>query len=261
MAGALRPGEWLRGVQAVSSVIEQRYLVIDLDGPNGLALPEGASDRLARALEATITTGALPQATASRPNGVTPTQTTFGADQFVVGSEEHLDHFERIVGEARSDVFVLSTFVASQADERGKDRRERIWRALDQAIDRGVRCHVFYGTSLDEQANNAVAMQELHQRLSKVRRSRGFVLLHRDSVGSHAKVVCRRRRPRRSGRTARVLQLAVVALLIGRGIRRNTGESGGCDGVGHVSCNRLEARDRQPFSGGALVYGFGVAAG
>ncbi len=189
MAGSLRPGEWLCGVRAVSSVIEQRYLVVELDGPNGLALPEGASEGLARALEATVKTGALPQATASRPSSAAPTHTTFGADQFVVGFEEHLERFERIVGEASCDVFVLSTFVASQGDERGKDRRERILRALDQAVGRGVRCHVFYGTSLDERAGNAVAIQELHQRLSAVRRSRGFVLLQRESVGSHAKVV------------------------------------------------------------------------
>jgi len=189
MAGSLRPGEWLRGVQAVSSVIEQKYLVIDLDGANGLTLPEGASDRLARALEATVRTGVLPQATASRPSGAPSTQTTFEADQFVVGSEEHLERFERIIGQARSDIFVLSTFVASQSDERGKDRRERIWRALDEAVDRGVRCHVFYGTSLDERAENAIAIQELHQRLSAVRRSRGFVLVQRDSVGSHVKII------------------------------------------------------------------------
>ena len=48
---------------------------------------------------------------------------------------------------------------------------------------------MFYGTSLDKRASNAVAIQELHQRLSAVRRSRGFVLLQRESVNSHAKIV------------------------------------------------------------------------
>ncbi|MET3663049.1 DNA invertase Pin-like site-specific DNA recombinase [Aquamicrobium ahrensii] len=37
-----------------------------------------------------------------------------------------------------SNVFVLSTFVASQSDEKGRDRRERIVRALEDARRRGA---------------------------------------------------------------------------------------------------------------------------
>lgn len=189
MAGTLRPGEWLRGVQAISSVIEQRYLVLDLDDVRNSILPPGASERLVGALQATIATGELPQASSSEQSRAEPAKIAFDADQLIVGPEQHLETFERIVGAAKSDVFVLSTFVASQSDERGKEKRERIWKALERALDRGVRCHLFYGTSLDKRAENAIAMQELNQRLSAVRVTRGKVLVHRDSVRSHAKIL------------------------------------------------------------------------
>ncbi|HEY9229356.1 MAG TPA: phospholipase D-like domain-containing protein, partial [Gemmatimonadaceae bacterium] len=117
------------------------------------------------------------------------TTIAFDAGQLIVGSEQHLERFEWIVAGAKSDVFVLSTFVAAQADERGKEQRERIWRALEDAVSRGVRCHLFYGTSLDDGANNAIAMQELNKRLLAMRAARGVVLAQRDPVGSHAKIV------------------------------------------------------------------------
>jgi phosphatidylserine/phosphatidylglycerophosphate/cardiolipin synthase-like enzyme len=189
MAGSLRPGEWLRGVQAISSVIERKFLVLDLNDVKNGVLPEGASDHLIQALQTTINTGVLPQISAPQPSRSPSIRTTFEADQLIVGSEHHLESFERIVGNAKSDVFVLSTFVAAQADERGKEQRERIWKALEEAVARGVRCHLFFGTSLDDGAKNAIAMQELNQRLSGLRRSRGFVLVQRDTVGSHAKFV------------------------------------------------------------------------
>ena len=188
MAGSLRPGEWLRGVQAISSVIEQKYLVLDLDDVRNGVLPEGASDLLIEALKTTVKTGVLPQTSRAQESRSQSTEIAFEADQLIVGSEQHLECFEWIVTDAKSDVFVLSTFVAAQADERGREQRERIWRALEQAVGRGVRCHLFYGTSLDEHANNAIAMEELNKRLSAVRATRGFDLVHRDSVGSHAKI-------------------------------------------------------------------------
>ncbi|MGR7995817.1 hypothetical protein [Xanthobacter sp. ZOL 2024] len=189
MAGTLRPGEWLRGVQAISSVIEQKYLVLDLDDVANGMLPDGASDLLIAALQTTITTGVLPPIASPQRDPSPSTTIAFDANQLIVGSEQHLERFEQIVAGARSDVFVLSTFVAAQADERGKEQRERIWRALEDAVNRGVQCHLFCGTSLDEGARNAVAMQELNTRLSTVRSARGIVLAQRDSVGSHAKIV------------------------------------------------------------------------
>lgn len=189
MAGTLRPGEWLRGVQAISSVIEQRYLVLDLNDVRNSVLPPGASEQLVGALQATIATGELPQASSSKQSRAEPAKIGFDSDQLVVGAEQHLEIFERIVDGAKSDVFVLSTFVASQSDERGREKRGRIWKALERAVDRGVRCHLFYGTSLDERAENAIAMQEINQRLSAIRVTRGKVLVQRDSVRSHAKIL------------------------------------------------------------------------
>lgn len=189
IAGSLRPGEWLRGVQAISSVIEQQFLVLDLEDVTNGVLPEGASDLLISALQTTIATGVLPPIASPRRGPSLATKIAFDAGQLIVGSEQHLERFERIVAGAKSDVFVLSTFVAAQADERGKEQRERIWRTLEDAVSRGVRCHLFCGTSLDDGANNAIAMQELNKRLLAVRGARGVVLAQRDPVGSHAKIV------------------------------------------------------------------------
>lgn len=189
IAGSLRPGEWLRGVQAISSVIEQKFLVLDLEDVTNGVLPEGASDLLIAALQTTIATGVLPPIASPQRSPSLATTIAFDAGQLIVGSEQHLERFERIVAGANSDVFVLSTFVAAQADERGKEQRERIWRALENAVSRGVRCHLFYGTSLDDGTTNAIAMQELNKRLLAVRVARGFVLAQRDPVGSHAKIV------------------------------------------------------------------------
>jgi hypothetical protein len=188
VTNTLRPGEWLRGVQAISSVIEKKYLTLDLDDLKNEIFPPGSSDALVRALRSTIKTGELPQAKSSPQSRVEPVKIAFQADQLILGSEPHLESFERIVGAAKDDVFVLSTFVASQSDEKGKERRERIWKALECALDRGARCHLFYGTALDVRPH-AIAMQELSQRLSATRVTRGKVLVHLDSVSSHAKIV------------------------------------------------------------------------
>ena len=137
MAGTLRPGEWLRGVKAIGSRILPRYLVIDLDEVSTGSMPEGASGALREALLRTVKTGVLPalQPTARPP--AASVQTTFNPDHFILGAEQHLDAFERIVDGAIRDVFVLSTFVASQSDDKGRERRERVWRALERACHRG----------------------------------------------------------------------------------------------------------------------------
>jgi hypothetical protein len=186
VAGMLRPGEWLRGVQSINSVLERKYLAIELnDVKNGL-VPEGASQDLIRALQSTIDTGLLPEATDPQPSRSETIDTTITTEQLIVGGDKHLERFERIVGQAESDVFVLSTFVAPH-DDRYTERHERVRIALERACQRGVRCHLFYGTTLDAKRKNAIAMQELNVRLSLVRRARGFVLAQRDSVGSHVK--------------------------------------------------------------------------
>ncbi|WP_027053668.1 phospholipase D-like domain-containing protein [Mesorhizobium erdmanii] len=186
MVGMLRPGEWLRGVQANSSFLEAKFLVLDLDEVGAGVFPPGASDQLIDALKGTIKTGILPKTTTAPPEGPVSVGTRFGVDQLVVGAEQHLQRFEEIVGAAKSNVFILSTFVASQSDEKGRDRRERIIRALEDACRRGVRCHLFFGTSLDR-AKHAAAMQELYLRLSAARQTRGYLLVQRNPVDSHAK--------------------------------------------------------------------------
>ncbi|WP_342029934.1 hypothetical protein [Devosia insulae] len=188
MNGTLRPGEWLRGVKTVSSVLERKYLVIDLEEVRDGVMPIGASPQLVEALQATLRTGVLPVTTVEEPPPSPWVRANFDADHLVVGGDNHVRRFEEIVGAAKADVFVLSTFVATQADEKGGEQRERIFKALEEASRRGVRCHLFFGTSL-ERSKHAVAMDELKTRLSAVRRTRGYVLVHRDSVGSHAKIL------------------------------------------------------------------------
>jgi hypothetical protein len=187
VAGMLRPGEWLRGVQTVSAVLERKYLAVDLDDVKDGLLPEGASEELIRALKETINTGVLPGTGDPEPSSSHTIDTTIGAEQLILGGDQHLERFEHIVGKAESDLFVLSTFITSESDPRYSDRHERIRKALEQACERGVRCHLFYGTTLDAKRENAIAMQELNHRLSSARRARGFVLTQRDSVRSHVK--------------------------------------------------------------------------
>ena len=189
LAGMLRPGEWLRGVQTINSVLERKFLAVELNDVKNGVLPEGASQDLVRALQATISTGILPESSDPQPSRTQTIDTTIASEQLIVGGDQHLDAFERIVGQAQSDIFVLSTFVASESDERYTARHERVRKALEKAVERGVRCHLSYGTALDAERKSAIAMQELYVRLSSARRARGFVLIQRDSVGSHVKCV------------------------------------------------------------------------
>lgn len=173
-------------MQANSSFLEPKFLVLDLDEIRAGVFPQGASEPLVDALKATIKTGVLPKTTTPPPERPLSIETRFDSAHLVVGAEQHLERFEKIVGAAKSNIFVLSTFVASQSDEKGRERRERIVRALEDACTRGVRCHLFFGTSLDR-AKHAAAMQELYLRLSAARRTRGYLLVQRDPVASHAK--------------------------------------------------------------------------
>ena len=189
MAGSLRQGEWLRGVRAVNSVLRRTYLKIDLsDVRNGL-FPKGASDELISALRATISTGRPPLLAPQSQEPVPPVVTQFDPDQFIVGSADHVERFIEIVDRAAQDVFVLSTFVAAQTDEKGREQRNRILDALERAIKRGVRCHLFFGTSLDEHGRHAQAMEEIRLRLSAGGVTRGYLQVHRDPVRSHAKIL------------------------------------------------------------------------
>ncbi|NEK55120.1 hypothetical protein GUK36_38425, partial [Rhizobium leguminosarum] len=149
------------------------------------AIPPGASEKLIEALKSTIKTGTLPVTAPPAADEPPAISTDFSADQIIVGARQQLERFEQIVKAAKSHIFILSTFVASQ-DDRCKENRDRMWQALDDACHRGVKCHLFFGTSIDA-PKHASAMHELSERLSGIRRTRGYVLAHRDSVESHAK--------------------------------------------------------------------------
>jgi hypothetical protein len=186
MSSNLRPGEWLRGVEETSSSFERKFLTIDLDDVRSGVFPEGASERLMDSLRNTVKTGTLPTIAPPRKREPLAIETTFDGDDLIVGSEQHLQRFEQIVASAKEHIFILSTFVASQSDDKGRERRERVLGALENACRRGVYCHLFFGTSLDRE-KHAAAMQELNVRLSAVQHARGHILVQRESVDSHAK--------------------------------------------------------------------------
>lgn len=187
MAGTLRPGEWLRGVRAVNSLLRRVYVQIELNDVRNGVFPKGASDELVSGLRLGVETGKPPILASDDRPAPPPIETRFDANDFLVGASEHVDRFVQIVDAAVTDVFVLSTFVASQADEKGREQRDRILDALSRAITRGVRCHLFLGTSLDENSKHANAMEEIRARLSAGNLTRGRLHVHRDPVRSHAK--------------------------------------------------------------------------
>ncbi|MEW4402083.1 phospholipase D-like domain-containing protein [Agrobacterium tumefaciens] len=187
VASQMRPGEWMRGIRAVNSVIEQKFVVFDMNDARDGVFPEGASEDLKTMLGEILKTGNIPKLKALRRPETESFRTTFTSDGLVVGAEEHLSRFEEIADSARSDLFVLSTFVAPAEDEKGREHRERIIKAIERACRRGVHVHLFYGTTLDERSKNANAMEALRLRLTAGNLTRGYVLVHRDPVASHAK--------------------------------------------------------------------------
>jgi hypothetical protein len=185
-ASMLRRGEWFRGAKPVTSAIDRKYLALEYGDVKKNVFPEGASAELVRALNAAVKTGIPPKVAKPKPTRPPSIHTTLAPEQIIVGGDAHLELFERIVGAAKSDVFVLSTFVVDRRKEVGKERKERIWAALRKAVASHVRCHLFFGTSTDV-SDHAVAMQELEERLGGA--TRGFVIVHRDTVHSHAKIL------------------------------------------------------------------------
>jgi phosphatidylserine/phosphatidylglycerophosphate/cardiolipin synthase-like enzyme len=187
LSGALRPGEWLRGVRAVSSRLSRQHLVIDLADVRAGLFPKGASEQFVAAFRTSAATGVPPLPLPPEPKAVPTVETRLAADDLIVGAVDHLDRFEAIVDRAKKDVFVLSTFVAAQNDPLGRERRDRLLDSLARAVKRGVRCHLFFGTSLDKDLKHAAAMEEVRLRLAADGSTRGFLLVHRDPVRSHAK--------------------------------------------------------------------------
>lgn len=189
VAGQLRPGEWMRGVKAVNSVIERTYVVFDLNEVTDGIFPEGSSEDLKSMLSEMTRSGRTPRIPQVKRREPTAFQTAFGPDDLVVGAEDHLALFEKIAETARRDIFVLSTFVAAADDPIGRESRDRVIEAINRACRRGVHVHLFYGTDLDERSKNAIAMEALRERLAAGNLTRGYVQVHRDPVSSHAKFV------------------------------------------------------------------------
>lgn len=190
LRSSLRPGEVFAMVRANLSSIEKRFIQIDLDRAKDGALPEGASDALRLAVRDHLASGRRPAARASQPSRPacfdTPIETTVTPNQIVFGGGDHLARLEEIVDAARSDIFVLSTFVAAQDDAKAQNGQERVWAALERAVRRGVRVHLFFGSSLDDEGKHTRAMAELQ---SKLRAAGANVAAHLEPVHSHAKIL------------------------------------------------------------------------
>lgn len=189
---SLRTGEVERAIRTTDARISRGYLEIDLENARAGVLPNGASEKLKDSVGRILKSGKVPRLAARSKHGPAPDteiETTFHPDQFVLGGAVHLERFEAIVDAAREDVFVLSTFVAGQDDQMGRGSRERLWSALDRAVGRGVRCHLFFGTSEREAARHAEAIEDLRLRLVRAARSREHVLAHHGSVRTHAKLL------------------------------------------------------------------------
>lgn len=147
LSSSLRPGEFLAMVRSNHSLFEKRFIHLDLDRAREGALPEGANDVLRAAVREHLASGRLPAARPSQPARPTcldkTIETTFSPQQILFGGGDHLARLEEIVDAARSDVFVLSTFVASQDDAKARHGQDRVWAALERAVRRGVRVHLF----------------------------------------------------------------------------------------------------------------------
>ncbi len=188
LSSSLRAGEVFAMVRANLSVIEKRFIQIDMDRARDGALPEGTSDALRAAVREHLASGQLPAIRPARPARPAcfdkPVETTLSQKQIVFGGPDHLRRLEEVVDAARSDVFVLSTFVAAQDDTKAHLGQDRVWAVLERAVRRGVRVHLFFGSSLDEGGKHTRAMAELQSRL---RAAGAGVAAHLSPVHSHAK--------------------------------------------------------------------------
>ncbi|MFN8683595.1 hypothetical protein ACDP63_21025 [Paracoccus sp. P2] len=187
---SLRPGESFAMMTANRSNFENRFIKIDLDRARNGLLPEGASAELEEKVRDFITTKRLPtvrRTSPLRPSCLdTEIAMTIAPDQIVFGGDDHLVRLIDIVAAARSDVFVLSTFVAAQDDSKAHLGQNRVWEVLEDAVRRGVRVHLFYGSSLEEDHKHKRALAELGARLRKVGSS---IVPHLVAVHSHAKLL------------------------------------------------------------------------
>jgi len=190
VSSSLRPGEIFAMVRANYSVFELRMIEFDLDQARDGIFPADTNEALRAAIQTHLASGQLPVARSASPARPAcldvAVATTLSREQIVFGGADHLARLEAIVDGARSDVFVLSTFVAGQDDPKAHLGQDHVWGALERAVRRGVRVHLFFGSSLDQEGKHKRAMAELHGRLRAVGAS---VAAHMAPVHSHAKIL------------------------------------------------------------------------
>jgi hypothetical protein len=188
--GRLRVGETVHSPDADTSRVAQGFMIFSFNEIREGLYPPDATDAFKCVLRDAVE-GRTPlkkkNSSRSREDAVGAcVETTFKYDQIVAGGKPHLDRFISIVDAARSDVVVLSTFVALQNDQMGRANKERVWQALERAVSRGVNCHLFHGAPPEEK-KHAVALNELRLRLLKHADRPSCVNVHFKTRDTHAK--------------------------------------------------------------------------
>lgn len=190
LSKSLRPGETFAGVRNLKTFTDRRYVEIDLAKARDGILPEGASDDLRKQTVDLAKSRNTPKLNSKRdlapPSIGATVELSISPDQFIFGGSEHLKKIVDVVDKARSDIFVLSTFVARQDDPKAPQGQDAVWAALERACERGVRVHLFLGSSLDEDGKHVDALQALSRRL---RKTGGTVMAPLETMHSHAKLL------------------------------------------------------------------------
>ncbi|MFQ3252118.1 MAG: hypothetical protein ACI9U6_000394 [Loktanella salsilacus] len=188
--GRLRIGETVHSTDADTSRVAMGVLVFSFSDIRDGVFPPDTTNVLKRVLRDAVE-GRVPRKKKSQSRlqnitDVTTAETTFKPDQIVAGGSEHLDRFIAIVDAARSDVVVLSTFVAAQDDPIGRLNKERLWQALERAVSRGVNCHLFHGAPHEEE-KHPLALDALRTRLLQHADRPACVNVHFATRDTHAK--------------------------------------------------------------------------
>jgi phosphatidylserine/phosphatidylglycerophosphate/cardiolipin synthase-like enzyme/predicted transcriptional regulator len=188
--GRLRVGETVHSTDADTSRVAMGMMVFPFSDIRDGVFPPDATDELKRVLQDAIE-GRAPRKKKVRSQSRNAAEgvrveTTFQPNQIVAGGAVHLDRFIAIVEAARSDVIVLSTWVALQDDQVGRPNKERLWQALERAVSRGVNCHLFHGAPPEEK-KHAEAINELRVRLLKHADIPACANVHLKTRDTHAK--------------------------------------------------------------------------
>lgn len=189
----LRQDELLQGIETVKTVLTACHIGIDLAEFEDGIYPEGSSEILQSSIAEFHRTDVIPMLPPSleeqEPLKPSKFDVPFEKENLLLSPEEHLQAFENIALNAKKDIFILSTFVAEHAGKNGLEARERIYTALVDACSRGVRCHLFFGTSRDDGQENGERLFKLRDALDARSRTRGRLLAQLEPVHSHTKLL------------------------------------------------------------------------